>query len=210
MKSEIAIPKPIGDHDPPDGRASELARHPGPAVSARDRADRHHQHVGPVDHPRPDEVERRDAVDSCRRRPPSGCSSRGCPSARGCPAPPASGCRCRPRSSRHKRRPETGTRSRPPTISWCDAARCAPILSMRCTGSCALNRTVANRIRNGTMRSKVAGVVQRSISAPVSPPMRLGTIRMRKRGSASRSSWRYPRRCRPSPARSRPCWWHWR
>ena len=38
------------------------------------------------------------------------------------------------------------------------------------------------------MRSKMAGGVQRSNSAPVNPPTRLGTISHRKRGSASRNS----------------------
>ena len=52
--------------------------------------------------------------------------------------------------------------------------------------------SVANRIRYGTSLSKNAGGVQRNSSAPAIPPTRLGRIRMRNRGSASRNSRRYP------------------
>ena len=65
---------------------------------------------------------------------------------------------------------------------------------------------MANRIRNGTMRSMVAGVVIRNRKRP-QPADQLGTIRMRKRGSACSSSARTPTCCRSSPARSPPCWW---
>src|ERR1035441_9180471 len=55
-----------------------------------------------------------------------------------------------------------------------------------------MNSRVANRIRYGTSVSKNAGGVQRNSTAPAIPPTRLGTIRMRNRGSASRNSRRDP------------------
>src|ERR1017187_235586 len=55
-----------------------------------------------------------------------------------------------------------------------------------------MNSSVANRIRYGTSLSKIAGGVQRNSSAPAIPPTRLGTIRMRNRGSAARHSRRAP------------------
>src|SRR5581483_6179813 len=75
-------------------------------------------------------------------------------------------------------------------FDWCLAASAVPII--RCTGSCAMNSSVAKRIRNGTSLSKTPGGVSLSSHAPASPPIRLGITISHSRGATLRASRLYP------------------